>query len=85
MLFPIAFHLSHDAQDLRWDRRLVAHCRHGSEVSQKAALAIRKTGVRPAQLERGIPASSTTPFTPGSPHQAEKPKLRASAMTKSTA
>ena len=34
-----AFHLSHDPQDLRRERRLVAHCGHGSEVSQKVGLA----------------------------------------------
>jgi len=75
-----AFHLSHDAPDLRADCSLVTHCSHRSETSQEAALAIGDTGTQPAPT-----ASSTTPFTPGSRLQAEKPELRVSAMTKRTA
>jgi hypothetical protein len=58
-----ACHLPHDESDLGADRPIVAACGHRT-VSHGTALAIRNTGMRLAQTERGIIASSTTPFTP---------------------
>jgi len=78
-------HLPHDAQDLRPRSSVVVRYRRRREVGQRAASASRGTGMQPAHPGRRNSAVIYDNLYSWGRLQAEKPELRANAMTKRAA
>ena len=80
-----ALHLPHDAQGLRPRSSVVVRYRRRREVGQRAASASRGTGMQPAHPGRRNSAVIYDNLYSWGRLQAEKPELRANAMTKGAA